>query len=284
MPVLGSIPFSKAELFSLLQAIKERYGYDFSEYTLSTMARRIDWTMKMSGHCDLVSFERAITEDPALLGALVKNMSISVTSMFRDPLAYRELVTRVFPILATYPHIRIWCAGVATGEEAYSVAILLREAGLYERSLIYATDFNPVVLERASKGVLPLEKMAEYTSNYIEAGGQNAFSKYYIASDKGARIRSDLRENIVFATHNLVSDGVFNEFQLILCRNVLIYFDSELMDKVLDKLRRSLALRCFLFLGDAEHIATEEKRAMFETFSKPANIFRAREYNPVMNQ
>lgn len=271
----NNVPFTRPQLSSLLNAIREKYGYDFRQYTLSTLARRIEWTMLIA-HCDdLQQFEQRIVQDPILLGELVKNMSINVTSMFRDPHKFRDLVQDVFPILATYPHIRIWSAGVSSGEEAYSLAILLQEAGLYERSLIYATDFNPAVLQHAFRGEIPLNRMGDYTRNYLAAGGKRAFSKYYTASDKSAHISEELKSNIVFSTHNLVTDGIFNEFHLILCRNVLIYFDTNLMDQIVSSMRKSLALRCFLFLGDKERLLKDGEASFFEQFSKTANIYRA---------
>lgn len=267
-------PYSRKELGSLVDAIRKRYGYDFRHYSVSSLGRRIDWTMRQARIDSLVQLERRLVEDPTLFKRLVENLSISVTAMFRDPAAFRVLRERVLPILATYPHVRVWCAGVATGEEAYSMAILLSEEGLYDRSLIYATDFNPLVVRQAFKGRFSLDRMADYTRNYIAAGGRTAFSKYYTTTSKLAYILPGLRENIVFSTHNLVTDGIFNEFHLILCRNVLIYFDDRLMEQVVDQFRESLAMRCFLFLGDKERLRRRAEGRFFEVFSEPAALYR----------
>src|SRR5207253_8406629 len=166
-----------------------------------------------------------VLHDPLCMERLLLDLSINVTSMFRDPSFYLAFSEKVIPVLRTHPFSRIWVAGCSTGEEVYSLAILLSEAGLYERTRIYATDINELVLGRARQGVFPLDKMREYTDNYLRAGGQRAFSEYYLARYEGALFDHELARNVVWAQHNLVQDGVFNEFQVILCRNVLIYFD-----------------------------------------------------------
>jgi chemotaxis protein methyltransferase CheR len=185
---------------------------------------------------------------------LLLDLSINVTAMFRDPSFYVRFREKVVPLLRTYPFTRIWVAGCSTGEEVYSLAILLLEEGLYDRTRIYATDINESVLDRARAGVFPLDKMREYTQNYINAGGQRAFSEYYLAKYDGAQFQRSLVDNVVFAQHNLVSDRSFNEFHVIVCRNVMIYFDRALQDKVHGLFYESLVTFGVLALGAKESI------------------------------
>ena len=185
--------------------------------------------------------------------------------MFRDPEFYKSLRTDILPKLGTYPFIRIWIAGCSTGEEAYSVSIMLKELNLLKKSLIYATDINPVVLEKASTAMFPLSKMKQYSENYIAAGGSENFSQYYSANYSLAKLNDDLKSKIIFSTHNLVSDNSFNEFQLILCRNVLIYFDRDLQVKVFDLFDNSLENLGYIGLGtketlDFSHISKKYKK------------------------
>jgi chemotaxis protein methyltransferase CheR len=185
---------------------------------------------------------------------LLLDLSINVTAMYRDPSFYAAFREHVVPLLRTYPFARVWNAGCSTGEEVYSIAILLQEEGLYEKTRIYATDINDSVLERARAGVFPLDKMQEYTQNYIAAGGKRSFSEYYVANYDGAAFSPSLIENVVFAQHNLVSDRSFNEFHVIMCRNVMIYFDKPLQDQVHRLFYDSLAMFGVLALGHKESI------------------------------
>ena len=203
-----------------------------------------------------------ILHDPAAMERLLYDLSINVTSMFRDPFFFKALRTKVVPLLRTYPFIRIWNAGCSTGEETYSLAILLKEEGLLDRTRIYATDINDVVLERARQAAFPLDRMRDYTENYIKAGGTRAFSEYYVAETQTARFTEDLARNIVFAQHNLVSDQAFNDFHMIVCRNVLIYFDRDLQAHVHGLFYNSLVNFGVLALGAKESV----KFNPFETF------------------
>jgi chemotaxis protein methyltransferase CheR len=210
------------EISLLLEAVFRRYGFDFREYAPASLRRRVWRRAHAEGLETLSALQDRLLHDPQCMERLLLDLSINVTAMFRDPTFYVAFREKVVPQLRTYPFTRIWVAGCSTGEEVYSLAILLHEADLYERARIYATDINETVLERARGGVFPLEKMREYTQNYIKAGGARAFSEYYVAAYDGAQFQRSLLENVVFAQHNLVSDRSFNEFNVIVCRNVMI--------------------------------------------------------------
>jgi chemotaxis protein methyltransferase CheR len=205
---------------------------------------------------------------------LLLDLSITVTAMFRDPSFYLAFRDRVVPVLRTYPFTRIWVAGCSTGEEVHSLAILLQEEELYERTRIYATDINETVLERARAGVFPLEKMKEYTQNYLNAGGKRAFSEYYLAAYDGAQFQRSLLENVVFAQHNLVSDRSFNEFNVILCRNVMIYFDKQLQNRVHELFYESLANFGILALGHKESIHFSPHADDYEELDPREKLYR----------
>jgi chemotaxis protein methyltransferase CheR len=205
---------------------------------------------------------------------LLLDLSINVTAMFRDPNFYQTFREHVIPLLRTYPFIRIWHAGCSTGEEVYSMAILLREEGLYDRTRIYATDINEVVLQRAKAGIFPLERMQEYTDNYIRAGGKKSFSEYYTAKYGGALFDQSLTKNVVFSQHNLVTDHSFSEFNVILCRNVLIYFDKTLQSKVHSLFYDSLATFGVLVLGSKETLRFMAHEDAYQQIAPPEKIFR----------
>src|SRR5690606_29800929 len=199
---------------------------------------------------------------------------INVTSMFRDPTFYRAFREKVVPLLRTYPFIRIWHAGCSTGEEVYSMAILLTEEGLYDRVRIYATDINDVVLQQARTGIFPLDKMQEYTQNYLKAGGTASFSQYYTAAYDGALFSPALRERVVFAQHNLVNDRSFSEFNVILCRNVMIYFDRSLQDRVHQLFYDSLPVYGILALGSKESLRFSSLEDRYEELDAREKIYR----------
>ncbi|HIJ23187.1 MAG: protein-glutamate O-methyltransferase CheR [Gammaproteobacteria bacterium] len=262
------------QLEILAEQIYELYGQDFRNYNRSSMGRRVDVTMTQLRIDRFEQFLPRVMEDLEVFQALMRNLSINVTSMFRDPYVFRYLREKVVPVLETYPHIRIWSAGMSTGAEPWSLSILLREAGLQQRSLIYATDFNPVAVRQAQQGSFPLENMAEYTRNYIRSGGTTAFSRYYTATTHLGHLDPTLKENIVFSSHNLVTDSVFNEFHLILCRNVLIYFDDHLTNQVLQLFSESLAERGYLVLGTKENLRFHNAGRYFETLHDKYKLFR----------
>ena len=261
-------------LKDLTDKIYAAYRHDLENYNQQYFARCVKRTMQDSGIKKFDSFLHSIITDDELFKKLVENLSVKVTAMFRDPPVFRYMRENVIPMLATYPNIRIWSAGTASGEEAWSMAILLHEENLYDRSLIYATDFNPIVLEQAQQGAFPIDKMREYTSNYIAAGGKAAFSKYYRTNRYQAFIEPSLGKNIVFSTHNLITDGIFNEFHLILCRNVLIYFNNDLITKVLNLFNSSLSDRCYLCLGTHESIRFQAGGRYFDGICEKYHIFR----------
>ncbi len=253
--------------------IKTLYGHDFSGYAVASLKRRIARFASVS-RVDVADLRYHITNDQAFFYWMLESLTVNVTEMFRDPDFYKSLREHVIPVLATYPHIKIWHAGCATGEEAYSVAIMLHEAGILNRCRIYATDMSLVSIERASTGIIPLERMKEYTANYMLAGGPADFSNYYTARYQNAIINKELRKNIHFSQHNLVTDHVFNEFQLICCRNVLIYFKRELQSKVIDLFCQSLSPLGYLALGTKESLTFTDAAGKFETIDLKNRIFR----------
>lgn len=242
------------ELRLLLEAIYHHYGYDFRGYARTSLKRRIWRRITEEGLESISALQARLLHDPEVMEQLLVDFSINVTSMFRDPSFFCALREKVVPLLKTYPFIRIWNAGCSTGEETYSLAILLREEGLEDRARIYATDINDEVLRRAREGIFPVERMKDYTRDYILGGGTASFSDYYKTFGEVVRFDPSLMDTVVFAQHNLVSDGRFNDFNLILCRNVMIYFDRALQDKVHELFYGSLVRFGILGLGHKETI------------------------------
>jgi chemotaxis protein methyltransferase CheR len=262
------------ELALLLEAIYRRYGFDFRNYARASLKRRV-WRRVHGERLETVSgLIEKVLHDPAVMEQLLLDLSINVTAMFRDPEFYAAFREVAVPQLRTYPFTRVWNAGCATGEETYSLAIMLEEEGLYERTRIYATDINQAVLDRARAGVFPLDKMKQYTQNYIRAGGTRAFSEYYVAGYDGARFRRSLLDNVVLSQHNLVQDSAFNEFHVIVCRNVMIYFDKELQDHVHRLFYESLARFGVLVLGQKESIGFSPYADRYEELAPGQKIFR----------
>jgi chemotaxis protein methyltransferase CheR len=240
------------EVEILLSDLLNIYGYDFTDYSKASLKRRVSRLLTLDKFPSFAEFRYRVKSDEGYLKRFVEEITVNVTEMFRDPSFYRALRTEVLPTLATYPLIRIWHAGCSTGEEVYSMAILLDEVNLLHKSLLYATDINPDVLEKAKEGIFPLSQMKQYSENYIEAGGKKEFSSYYTSRYNRAKLNKQLSERMIFATHNLVSDRSFNEFQLIVCRNVLIYFDHPLQDRVFRLFDESLEPLGYLALGSKE--------------------------------
>jgi chemotaxis protein methyltransferase CheR len=236
----------------LLVDMLERYGYDFTGYSRASLKRRIHRLYSLDKALSFAEFRFKINDDPAYFKRFVEQITVNVTEMFRDPAFFKTLRNEVLPKLGTYPLIRIWVAGCSTGEEAYSISIILKELNLLHKSLVYATDINPAVLEKASQGMFGLGLMKQYSENYILSGGVKDFSSYYTAKYSLAKLDPELKSKIIFSTHNLVSDRSFNEFQLILCRNVLIYFERDLQHKVIDLFDESLEELGYLALGTKE--------------------------------
>ena len=263
----------KVELELFLEAIYQGYGYDFRHYARASAHRRVRHILTKSGHKNLSDLIPILLHNEEFAHKVIHDFSITVTEMFRDPDFYRALREKVTPYLQTYPFIKIWVAGCATGEEIYSLAILLKEEGLYDRTTIYATDFNEVALKKAADGIYPLKDVQQYTSNYQRSGGAHSFSEYYHAEYDSAIMDASLKANITFANHNLVTDGVFSEVQVVFCRNVLIYFDRTLQNWALTTLSNSLSRGGFLCLGTKE---TLEFSSVFDQFK--AIIFEQRIY------
>ena len=262
------------EVELLLEAVYRRYGLDFRQYAQASLKRRLYRRVYAEGLQTLSQLQDRLLHDPPCMERLLLDLSINVTSMFRDPTFYVSFRRNVVPLLRTYPFTRLWCAGCSTGEEVFSLAILLHEEGLYERARIYATDINEHVLVTAREGVFPLDRMQLYTQNYIRGGGTRDFSEYYVAAYDGARFSQALTENVVFAQHNLAMDRSFNEFNVILCRNVMIYFDKALQEHVHDLFYESLERFGILALGHKESIGFTRYADRYEEIDLDERIYR----------
>lgn len=238
----------------LINDVFELYGYDFTGYSMASLKRRISRLYALDKFPSFAEFRYKLKHDKDYFRRFIEEITVNVTEMFRDPTFYTALRNDLLPKLGTHPYIRIWHAGCSTGEEVYSMAIMLKEANLLSKSIIYATDINTNVLEKARTGIFPLSQMKLYSENYISAGGHSDFSSYYTANYEGAKFDESLKKQIVFSAHNLVSDSSFNEFHLIICRNVLIYFDKKLQDRVFHLFDKSLGLLSYLALGSKETI------------------------------
>jgi chemotaxis protein methyltransferase CheR len=262
------------ELDLLLDAVFRLYGYDFRDYAKTSMRRRVANIMKKEEVNTISALQDRVLHDSRSWERFLDGISVNVSAMFRDPgffLAFRQCAV---PVLRTYPFIRIWQAGCSLGEEAYSLAIMLEEEGLYDRSLIYATDINEVSLRQAREAIYPAELMQKYTQNYVQAGGQQSFSEYYTARYDFAILRPTLQRNIVFSQHNLVSDAPFNEFNVILCRNVMIYFNRGLQERTHNLFHESLAMFGILGLGSRESLRFMPHEHMYEPLVPGEKLYR----------
>lgn len=262
------------ELQRLLNDMIDRYGYDFTGYSEASLKRRIEHFMINDHITDISKLRSLIVQNPDYFRHLVEEITVNVTEMLRDPIFYKTIREEVLPALATYPFIRIWHAGCSTGEEVFSMAILLKEAGILHKSRLYATDINPHVIEKAKSGIFPASQMRKYSENYIQSGGSNDFSSYYSSNYNLAKFDKSLSEKMVFATHNLVADSSFNEFQLILCRNTLIYFNKKLQSRVLELFDHSLDLLGFLGLGTKESLRFSGIESKFRQIVPGQKIWR----------
>ncbi len=256
------------ELEVLINEIYDYYGYDFSGYSMASFKRRVERLLQLEGFTNFSQLLSVIRSDASYVDKLLQEITVNVTEMFRDPQFYKTLRTEIIPAIATKPFIRIWMAGCSTGEEVYSVAILLHEANLLHKSLLYATDINTEVLAKAKEGTFPLRMMRQYSENYIASGGKSDFSDYYVANYGIAKFNSSFSEKMVFSQHNLVSDRSFNAFDLILCRNVLIYFDKDLQERVFKLFDESLETLGYLALGTKETIKFSDMKQNFEQLRK----------------
>jgi len=250
-----SLLVSEENINTLIKEIFNTYGYDFEGYSKVSLCRRISRLMILDKIPSVAELQFKLLKEEEYFNHFLEEITVNVTEMFRDPLFYKSLKENVFSQLATYPLIRIWHAGCSTGEEVYSMAILLKEAGLLDKTLIYATDINQHVLEKAQAATFSIDPMSSYTQNYIKAGGNKDFSSYYTAKYGKVLFNKELQNRVVFSTHNLVADQSFNEFNLIVCRNVFIYFNRDLQNKVTGLFNDSLTNLGFLALGNKESIS-----------------------------
>ncbi len=265
---------SELEISLLLEAVFQKYGYDFRQYSEAHIRRRVINRMAMAGLEDISQMQSKVLKDELFASEFLQDLSITVTEMFRDSGFYRSLRENVLPILKTYPFIKIWHAGCASGEEAYSMAIIMQEEGLYDRTTIYATDFNQQALNKAKEGIFSNSMMKEYTSNYQLSGGKESFSSYYTSNYDNVIMNQSLKKNIVWANHNLVTDSVFAEVHLILCRNVLIYFNRNLQNKVQKLFYNSLINGGILCLGSKEGLRFTDFYEAYTELDKKQRIFK----------
>jgi chemotaxis methyl-accepting protein methylase len=264
----------KVEINLLIEGLYQMYGYDFRGYVQSSVSRRIMHRMRVEKLPTITALLEKVLHEQGFLERLLNDLSIQMTEMYRDPSFFAAFRSEVVPLLRDLPEIRIWHAGCATGEEVYSMAILMLEEGLAEKTTIYATDMNEKAVIAATKGAFPLKKMQQYTKNYLKAGGKKAFSEYYLTDHQFAYFNSKLNENLIFAQHNLVTDSSFNEFHVVLCRNVLIYFDTVLQQKVHTLIYNSLANGGFIGLGSKESMLCLPKGMQYEEFNLNERIYQ----------
>lgn len=256
------------ELELLIAALYDYYGYDFGGYSRASLKRRVERAYQLDGFERFEDFLSKVRSDNDYCQKLVEDITVNVTEMFRDPSFYKVLREEILPLFHSKPFIRIWHAGCSTGEEVYSMAILLNEEGLLQKAIIYGTDINQTVLETAKKGVYPLRLMKDYAENYRNSGGKKDFSEYYTANYGLAKFKDELSAKMVLSQHSLVSDRSFNEFDIILCRNVLIYFDKDLQDRALQLFDDSLSKLGYLILGTKETIKFTSVQKKFQQFKK----------------
>jgi chemotaxis protein methyltransferase CheR len=262
------------EITLILEGIFRQYGYDFRNYARASIRRRLYNCVRSESLNSISGLQESVMHDPSCMARLLAALTVHSTAMFRDPSFYRAFRSKVIPTLETYPFVRIWHAGCSTGEEVYSLAILLTEEGIYDRCRIYATDLSDAVLERAKQGIFPLSAMKEYTENYVKGQGKGEFSEYYTARYDHVVFRPELRGNVVFAPHNLVTDGSFNEFNIILCRNVMIYFNRDLQNQVHELLYRSLARLGVLGLGKKESMRFTPHEGRYRELDAAERLYR----------
>ncbi len=274
MPVEKELSDEQIEITLLLEAIYAKYGYDFRQYSMTHTRRRLEYRRAVEGIAHFSEMQHRVIYDPAFFDQLLLDLSINVTEMFRDPWFYKKVRELVVPHLKTYPFIKVWHAGCSAGQEVYSMGIVLEEEGMTDRAQIYATDFNERILESAKTAIYPMDTVRQYTSNYISAGGTGTFADYYVADYDSVMIKSALREKMLFTPHNLATDGVFGEMNLIFCRNVLIYFNRDLQNRVFELFYDSLMPGGFLCLGSKETLRFSSVADKFELISDREKIYR----------
>lgn len=265
------------EIQLLLEALFQRYHYDFRHYARASIKRRLLQACTQFGCASVSALQERVLHDPAMLPRLLDYLTVQVSEMFRDPTYFRALREKVVPHLLTYPSLKVWIAGCSTGEELYSLAVLFKEEGLYERTIFYGTDINPEALRSAEAGVYSLERIRKFTENHQKSGGRSSLSDYYTADYGRAVFDKTLRANVVFSDHSLVTDAVFAEMHLISCRNVMIYFDRALQDRAVGLFRESLTRQGFLGLGSKESLRFSKHATAFVDFVREEKIYRRRE-------
>lgn len=261
------------ELYELIDLIKKVYGFDFSDYSKASFKRRLLRVLQLK-KLQLDDLKHLLVNDPIFFQQFLEEITVNVTEMFRDPAFYKALNNQVIPYLSSHQHTKIWCAGCSSGEEVYSLAILLKEAGLKKKSVIYGTDINTEVLKEARKGTYSLRKVKSYTENYHLTGLSGSITDHFTISHDTVSIHNELKQDTVFLVHNLISDNVFNEFQLISCRNVFIYFEVKLQERILDLFYKSLAPLGFLCLGTKETIRSDFFKKKFKIINQKENIYQ----------
>ena len=261
------------EIEDLINVIKKLYGFDFSGYSKASLKRRLTRILQLK-RLSFYDLKHLLINDKDFFQHFLEEVTVNVTEMFRDPLFYKAINSLVLPYLSTFQHIKIWSAGCTSGEEVYSMAILLKEAGLINKSFVYGTDINTEVLKEAKKGIYSLRKIKSYAENYQYSGLPGTITDHFTILYDAATIHTELKQNTLFSVHNLISDNVFNEFQLISCRNVFIYFESALQEKILDLFYRSLCPLGFLCLGSKEAIRSDAFKKRFKTISSKENIYQ----------
>jgi len=276
LPNLPERVLSDSDVRDMIAFTKEAFDFDFSGYTLQSLKRRFGRLMDKMKLDSFYDFKYQVVNGDISRSRLLSEITVNVTEMFRDPLCFKTVGEVIFPYLHTFPQCKVWHAGCSTGEEMYSLAILLKESGLLDKTIQYGTDINEEVLKAAGDGIYPIASLKAYSANYHQAGGLNSLSDYYSIGYGHAKLNPSLKKNMVHSTHDLVQGTSFNEFQLIVCRNVLIYFDQELQNRVLELFVESLAPFGYLVLGDKESIAFSRVKEQFETVNNYHRIFRKR--------
>jgi chemotaxis protein methyltransferase CheR len=262
-----------AQIIELIDLVKKIHGFDFSDYTKASFKRRLDRIMMLKKY-NFYDLKHILVNKPDFFQEFLEEITVNVTEMFRDPAFYKALNNQVIPYLSTYQHIKIWCAGCSSGEEVYSLAILLNEEKLSKKSFIYGTDINTEVLKEARKGIYSLRKIKSYAENYLFTGLPGSITDHFTIMYDAAAIHSELKQNTLFSVHNLISDTIFNEFQMISCRNVFIYFETELQERILDLFYKSLCPLGYLCLGNKETIRSDFFRKKFKVINQKENIYQ----------
>jgi chemotaxis protein methyltransferase CheR len=272
---MGETPgqITSKQIEEIIDLIKKIYGFDFSDYTKASLKRRILRVMMLK-KLEFYDLKHILVNDPLFFQEFLEEITVNVTEMFRDPVFFKALNNQVVPYLSTYQHIKIWCAGCSSGEEAYSLAILMKEAGLAKKSFIYGTDINTGVLKEARKGIYSLRKIKSFAENYLYTGLKGSVTDHFTILYDAATIHNEIKQTTLFSVHNLISDSVFNEFQMISCRNVFIYFETGLQEKILELFYNSLCPHGFLCLGGKETIRSDVFKRKFKAVNQQENIYQ----------